>query len=349
MDREITVTYDPKYIEQATSYFYRKRFFQYPATFLLVTVLLVFCIYWTGWNNWAVGVLSTVLYICVLFWVRSYREYRAIVKKYRKEGAPQRSFRFFDDGISWKSEKGSWELPWKSVTALHRLPGLWLLSLNTGVYIPLPPNLLDEEFKSFLLSKEPPPLPKQWFKGVKDSLLVILAAAGTMAVIALGVIFWNHPSIADNEMEFRGQKFKLTKAYSDYDDYKNDPNNLAPEEIPRIEKIILNIRIGPVFKDMTEFIEAADECLFPGYGTSGIPDADHIGEISAPKVFGVGIEIPRRDEDRYFFVCRYENHYRLVDDFVLQYSQGIIVKVRLNGKKLLYIDGKDRVIKEKEI
>ena len=38
------------------------------------------------------------------------------------------------------------------------------------------------------------------------------------------------PSLPPDAIEYRGERLKLTKAYHDYDDYKEDENNIDPSE-----------------------------------------------------------------------------------------------------------------------
>lgn len=37
-------------------------------------------------------------------------------------------------------------------------------------------------------------------------------------------------SLPSNVIEYQGERFKLTREYDDYDEFKNDPNNLAPRK-----------------------------------------------------------------------------------------------------------------------
>ena len=47
----------------------------------------------------------------------------------------------------------------------------------------------------------------------------------------------------------------LAKKYLDYNDYKNDTDNLAAFEIPRIERMMTKARIGPDFADWKDFAD----------------------------------------------------------------------------------------------
>lgn len=52
----------------------------------------------------------------------------------------------------------------------------------------------------------------------------------------------------------------------DYDDYKNDPGNLSASEIPRVERMVTEARIGPDFANWKGFVDQAFTIKFPGHG-----------------------------------------------------------------------------------
>src|SRR5215813_12441968 len=69
-------------------------------------------------------------------------------------------------------------------------------------------------------------------------------------------------------IEYRGEQFKLSKRYYSWDEYKDDPNNLATNELPRIENLMLTASIGSSFDTRSQFLRAVEELQFPGYGFS---------------------------------------------------------------------------------
>jgi hypothetical protein len=66
-------------------------------------------------------------------------------------------------------------------------------------------------------------------------------------------------------------KIRLAKKYVDYDDYKNDPHNLTTSEIPRVERMMTEARIGSDFADWKDFIAKTSTIKFPGYGSGPGP------------------------------------------------------------------------------
>src|SRR4051794_936194 len=70
----------------------------------------------------------------------------------------------------------------------------------------------------------------------------------------------------DDSFEWRGQRFKMTRAFRDYDDYKNASDNIDPADIARIEKIMSEAKLPNSFSNKTNFFLAALQLKFPGYG-----------------------------------------------------------------------------------
>ena len=80
-----------------------------------------------------------------------------------------------------------------------------------------------------------------------------------------------------NEIDYRGERIKLTKAYADYADYKNDPKNIDPSETERVQRMVLGALIAKTFGSRLEASKAIGQIAFPGYGSGGFveqPQAD---------------------------------------------------------------------------
>src|SRR5215212_3020559 len=45
-------------------------------------------------------------------------------------------------------------------------------------------------------------------------------------------------SAEDRTIQYQGQTIQLTKAYRDFDEYKNDPMNIAPAETARVQQLV---------------------------------------------------------------------------------------------------------------
>lgn len=130
--------------------------------------------------------------------------------------------------------------------------------------------------------------------------------------VSTGLCACSLESIPSDEVEYRGQKIKLSRAYSDYDEYKNDPNNISESETARVQKLVMEAPIAQSFNSRIEVFQATQEIVFPGYGSGGIPDK----MIDGSELIVVSIEIPRADKERYLLFHGKDGHYNLVDDFV---------------------------------
>lgn len=158
-------------------------------------------------------------------------------------------------------------------------------------------------------------------------LLVMLAG-----IWAIG---WGYTQMTgSDEIEYRGQKIKLTRKYTDYDAYKNDTDNVLASELPRVEKLIIEAPISKEFENWAAFSHEASDIAFPGYGSGAGPKVE-----SAGRTFTISlIEIPTghpEEKFRYFVLEKSpDGHLRLVDDFVAagypNFAKAIVTKGRLS-------------------
>src|SRR5262245_46857241 len=59
-----------------------------------------------------------------------------------------------------------------------------------------------------------------------------------LAIVVAGYCVWSAVRRRPPDyVEYRGEKIKLSKYYSDYDSYKNDPDNIAPSETTRVQQL----------------------------------------------------------------------------------------------------------------
>jgi hypothetical protein len=153
------------------------------------------------------------------------------------------------------------------------------------------------------------------------------------------------PSRADT-IEYRGQQFKMRRAYATYEDYKDDPNNLDTNELGRIEQAMESAKVPASFNNHEELIHFLVELEFPGYGMGG-------GEQSVTddgsKLYLESIEIPQRDKDRVIVIRESGGNLKLVDDFVYGTATNAILRVKLEKQKLGYFDRRGQLIREKQL
>jgi hypothetical protein len=147
-------------------------------------------------------------------------------------------------------------------------------------------------------------------------------------------------------IQYRGETFDLSKAYSSYEDYKDDPNNLATNELSRIERAITNAPFPSSFASEVDLARAVLHLKFPGYGCGGrgsFPQSDG----STCSVFSV--EVPMRDRDRYFIGRNSGGGVTIIDDFVMASGTNAIAQVRIDGARILYYDGRNALLREKQM
>jgi hypothetical protein len=177
-------------------------------------------------------------------------------------------------------------------------------------------------------------------------------AAGFLCLVAMWFVgrFAYTQMFGVSEIAYRGETFQLSRKYVDYDDYKNDANNLAQSEIPRIEQLMTGIRIGPSFQSLDDFFKQYSTMKFPGYGAGPGPRVQIVGRIFQARK----LEIPRSGKARYFVVEKLDDgRVHLVDDFVEfdndPSAHGFIASMGLVGDKLIYMNRQSKVVRETPI
>lgn len=152
-------------------------------------------------------------------------------------------------------------------------------------------------------------------------------------IVAAGLLWTALNRYSPNTIEYRGEKIRLTRYYLDYDDYKNDPNNIDPSETARVQKLVSEAPIAHTFRDRLEIATAIGEISFPGYGSGGFGDWNR-------DVIGFTVEIPRSEEGRYFVFKKTSTGYVLVDDFLDSSMPGINRIEESSGNFIYSMDGR---------
>lgn len=178
-------------------------------------------------------------------------------------------------------------------------------------------------------------------------LIVILA----VLLVSVGAVGLGRRAYVEafgsDEMDYRGEKIRLSKKYVDYDDYKNDPANLSASEIPRVEKLMTDAQVGPDFGDWRDVAHQLSNIKFPGYGMASGENV-----VAAGREFAVkSIEIPQVAKERYFVLEKLAGGtFRLADDFVARRDPGSafapISSIHLVDDRLVYTDRNGRIVRE---
>lgn len=199
------------------------------------------------------------------------------------------------------------------------------------------------------LQSSAPPIPPSIAVGkIRWALWLIIIAC----LLALHFIHNEFPGTRSllgsrsDTMEYRGQRFKLRKAYATWDDYKDDPNNLDTNEIVRIEQIMTNAPVPDTFKDREEFLRFVTfNLVFPGYGEGSFEERADDGSILDSET----VEIPQRDKDRVIVVREADGQLKRVDDFIYNTATNEINEVKLEKQVLRYYDTKNNLLREKHL
>jgi hypothetical protein len=160
-------------------------------------------------------------------------------------------------------------------------------------------------------------------------------------LLMLGIVGCERGS---NEIDYRGEKIKLTKAYTDYDEYKNDPENIDPSETERVQRLVLAAQIAKTFGSRLEASKAIGQFAFPGYASGGFIEQS---QADGSVLMGFSVEIPRANKERYFVFQGRDGVYTLVDDFVHPDTAGLLHAVTRRGNELVFtsIDGKEALVR----
>jgi hypothetical protein len=144
---------------------------------------------------------------------------------------------------------------------------------------------------------------------------------------------------ASDEIDYRGHKIKLSKSYSSFEDYKNDPDNIAPWEVERVQQLVTNAPIGSRFDSRLDASKAIGRIAFPGYGSGGFTETT---QADGSVLMGFSVEIPQAQKKRYFVFSGKDGVYTLVDDFV-SVETPLVHTVDRRGEQLVFtsIDGKE--------
>lgn len=116
---------------------------------------------------------------------------------------------------------------------------------------------------------------------------------------------------ARDTIEYRGQGIRLSKAYDDFDSYKNDPNNIAPFENDRVKRLVIEAPVGRSFSNRLSVFQETQQIAFPGYGSGSGRGID----VHGNELLAIDIEIPRAQGRRYLLFRARNGRYDLLDDF----------------------------------
>ena len=146
-----------------------------------------------------------------------------------------------------------------------------------------------------------------------------------------------------DEVEWRGQKFKLKQKYLDYEEYKDDRDQLALSEVERVKQLMLAISVPKAAPSETDLRQSLRQMRFPGFGSSsGGMIEDEYGNRYILNEY----EIPQKQEQR-TLLYRVEKDgacHLVVDGVSVDHQNDHMIgnsEVKVEGGKLKhFFDGK---------
>ena len=115
---------------------------------------------------------------------------------------------------------------------------------------------------------------------------------------------------------YQGQRFELTKAYADFHEDQDDPQNLSDAQGRQASALMRGVKMGPRFGDRQVLDAALAALAFPGYG---LFCANQLGTHPGrgPGLELVYVELPRQGLNRYLALERHvDGAYVVVADVV---------------------------------
>jgi hypothetical protein len=172
------------------------------------------------------------------------------------------------------------------------------------------------------------------------------ALAGLVLVVLAVLVFRQLPGFGTHTVKYLGQEFRMSKAFRSYEDYKDEPNNLATNELGRIESAITNAPFPSRFESQTDLARAVIHLRFPGYGCGGAGVYAQSDGTTCSVFF---VEIPMTAKERVFVGRTSGREIAVVDDFVLSLGTNEISRVKIDGTRIQYYDREGGLLREKQM
>ncbi|HEU0224085.1 MAG TPA: hypothetical protein VFR29_01500 [Steroidobacteraceae bacterium] len=164
-------------------------------------------------------------------------------------------------------------------------------------------------------------------------------------LIALTGLLWGYSTLtlsSDDEfnaIEYLGTTIPLNRMYADFDAYKDDPDNLPEDQIPRIAELVRSAPVPRAFASRKKAFSYLSNLMFPGYGFS----AHQLDKTLA--LFS--IEVPQMEQDRWVTLVPEKGQWIVVDDFTWPVADGYIDSAEYRNGHVEYFDHKGTLIREK--
>ena len=162
---------------------------------------------------------------------------------------------------------------------------------------------------------------------------IVIVALLVVAAMACEVFTRVMPST----IEYRGQQIKLTRFYFDYDQYKNDPDNIHPSETARVQELVRRSPVSKAYPNWQAAVSGVHDIVFPGYGSGSL-------KSEWQTLRAMSIEVPRAEQDRIFVFHISPTSCELFDEFLapaelgvaeVQEKDGALIFLNYKGERVL--------------
>lgn len=141
-----------------------------------------------------------------------------------------------------------------------------------------------------------------------------------------------------NEIEYRGQRFQMSRSFADYEEYSDTADRIAEQDHEKVADAVRRATVPDTVASIEEMSRVTGDVAFPGFqsGTLVVKDKTQFGQY-----YGMHAMIPYTDFSRFFIYAQRDGHLQLIHEAELETFPSVyhfsvsdekIVYHRSNGK-----------------
>lgn len=154
MDHHATLTFPEPLVRRAVFGYWRRTVGLGFAIALLILLLGLGRLVYSGDRSWLVGVLASAVMLGIGFPIALFVvHYRNSIQKFRAMGEPSALLVATESTLSITSGAGVASVPWSSVVEVWRFPDFWLLLFSRSQFVTLPLADVPPSVQTFILDR----------------------------------------------------------------------------------------------------------------------------------------------------------------------------------------------------
>ena len=136
-----------------------------------------------------------------------------------------------------------------------------------------------------------------------------------VGVLFLGCDQSNSNKMPNPSIEYRGQYFRMSQDFADYENYTDSVDPIDAGEHERVSDAVRSATVPRTVSNVQGLVRAIDDVKFPGFqsGTLAPKDKSLIG-----KYFAMHAMIPYTDYSRFFIYQQRDDHLELIHQAELE-------------------------------